>query len=415
MRKVILSHPTGNANVRSAVGALLKFGLLGRFYTSVACFSSSFFYRITKWPLFREFRRRAYNDLLKPYTVTYPLMELGRMLCAKFGLKSLVKHETGLFSVHSVYCNQDKIVAKQILKDNNKLIGAVYAYEDGALESFKAAQSVGCLTFYELPIPYWRCFHKILEHEKLQNSEWAKTLTGLKDSEEKLKRKDAELEIADVIFVANSFTKSSLEYYPDKLKAKIEVIPYGFPPVVAGRSYNFENRRKIKLLFVGSLSQQKGLANLFNAIENLSDNIELTIVGKKVSDDCQPLNRALEKYKWIPSLPHSEVLKIMHMSDVLLFPSLFEGFGMVITEAMSQGTPVITTRNTAGIDLIKHGENGWLIEAGSTLELKLCIENLIKHPELIVNAGRAAMETARQRPWEVYEEELSEAVRKYLD
>ena len=102
----------------------------------------------------------------------------------------------------------------------------------------------------------------------------------------------------------------------------------------------------------------------------------------------------------------------MQEHDVLLFPSLFEGFGLVITEAMSQGTPVITTDRTAGPDLIDHGENGWIVEAGSTLALKTCIEQLIEKPETIVKVGKAAIETARKRPWEVYGKELAEAILK---
>lgn len=109
------------------------------------------------------------------------------------------------------------------------------------------------------------------------------------------------------------------------------------------------------------------------------------------------------------------MLELMREHDVLVFPSLFEGFGMVITEAMAQGTPVITTRNTAGVDLINDGENGWLIEAGSTKELRLAIENVIKTPHLIATVGKKAMETAKQRPWDVYSRELGEAVKEFLD
>jgi len=99
---------------------------------------------------------------------------------------------------------------------------------------------------------------------------------------------------------------------------------------------------------------------------------------------------------------------------VLLFPSLFEGFGLVITEAMSQGTPVITTDRTAGPDLIKHGQNGWLIKAASTEALTNAIENLLSQPEQIAEAGRAAQVTAAQRPWSVYGRELAAAVRAVL-
>jgi glycosyltransferase involved in cell wall biosynthesis len=79
---------------------------------------------------------------------------------------------------------------------------------------------------------------------------------------------------------------------------------------------------------------------------------------------------------------------------------------------MSKGTPVITTDRTAGSDLIKHDQNGWIIEAGSSQAIQEAIEKLMKHPELIEKAGRAAMETARLRPWEVYAKELISAMLK---
>ncbi len=104
----------------------------------------------------------------------------------------------------------------------------------------------------------------------------------------------------------------------------------------------------------------------------------------------------------------------MREHDVFVFPSLFEGFGLVITEAMSQGTPVITTDRTAGPDLIEHGRNGWLIEAGSTPALQAAIEELLHHPQQIASTGKEAMETARQRPWEVYGRELAKAVGRVI-
>ena len=123
---------------------------------------------------------------------------------------------------------------------------------------------------------------------------------------------------------------------------------------------------------------------------------------------------ALARHRWIPSLPHADILRIMQAHDVLVFPSLFEGFGLVITEAMSQGTPVITTDRTAGPDLIEHGRNGWLVEAGSTTALQAAIEELLRRPESIAEAGRAAQETARRRPWAVYGQELAAALKSQL-
>lgn len=47
-------------------------------------------------------------------------------------------------------------------------------------------------------------------------------------------------------------------------------------------------------------------------------------------------------------MPHDQILNLMRTQDVFVFPSLFEGYGLVVAEAMSQGTPVITTSRTCG-------------------------------------------------------------------
>lgn len=232
---------------------------------------------------------------------------------------------------------------------------------------------------------------------------------GLTASQAKLDRKDEELKLASRIFVASSFTAKTLNDYPGKL-APVDVIPYGFPTVTGSRDYEKIAGRPLRLLFVGGLSQRKGIADLFAAVERLGDAVSLTVVGKKVTPDCPALDAALAKHRYIPSMPHAEILKTMRAHDVLVFPSLFEGFGLVITEAMSQGTPVITTDRTAGPDLITHGKNGWLAEAGSTDALYNAIAALLQQPDSIPAAGLAAMEKARSRPWQVYGQELASAI-----
>jgi glycosyltransferase involved in cell wall biosynthesis len=234
----------------------------------------------------------------------------------------------------------------------------------------------------------------------------------LSDSQGKLDSKDEELRLADTIFVASRFTAKTLEDFQGKL-APVKVIPYGFPSVTSEKiSAGFNGQRPLKVLFVGGLSQRKGIAYLFEAVSQLGKRVELTIVGSKASEVvCEPLNKALSQHKWIPSLANSEILKLMKSQDVLVFPSLFEGFGLVITEAMSQGTPVITTDRTAGPDLISNGENGWLIEAGSTEAIRTALEEILTNPESILKASIAARETARKRTWEAYGLELAEAIK----
>ncbi len=408
--KVLLIHPTGNSFVRALAKGLNDSMLLSGFYTTLAIFNKSFLYYVAIGPL-KELKRRTYTNEIKNITYLFPWYETGRFIASKLNIKWFNKHESGFFCIDSVYQTLDRYVAKKI-KSQTKTIG-VYAYEDGAVSSFFAAKHKNMFCFYDLPIGYWKTMRELLSEERERRPEWTSTLTGFKDSEKKLARKDEELRLADHIFVASSFTKKTLEDFSGTL-APVSVIPYGFPPVFEDRYYMPLKNRKLKLLFVGGLSQRKGVANLFEAIENLRHKVELTIVGHKSVDDCKPLNEALQKYRWIPSLPHKEVLEMMREHDVLVFPSLFEGFGLVITEAMSQGTPVITTERTAGPDLIEHGKNGWLVKAGDTEALRLMIEYLIANPEQIGSAGKAAMHTAKQRPWQVYGEEMANKIQHLL-
>ncbi|MVT11720.1 glycosyltransferase family 4 protein [Chitinophaga tropicalis] len=407
---VIISHPTGNANVRAAVAGLADADLLSGFYTAIASFPGSTLDRLGGIKSLSEIRRRRFESRLQPFVKTWPWWELGRLLSAKAGLAGLTRNETGIFSVDAVYHSIDRRLTSQLTGMAEK-VNAVYAYEDGAMYTFREAKRLGLKCLYDLPIGYWRTSQRLLGLERERWPEWGNTMRGLTSSETKLSRKEEELKLADRIFVASSFTGKTLKDYPGRL-GPVEVIPYGFPAVNGSREYEKISGRPLRLLFVGGLSQRKGIADMFAAVDKLGDAVSLTVVGRKATEDCAPLNAALAKHKWIPSLPHAEILKTMRAHDVLLFPSLFEGFGLVITEAMSQGTPVITTDRTAGPDLITNGENGWLIEAGSTESLYNTITGLVHAPDQIAKAGLAAMEKARSRPWEVYGKELATAILK---
>ena len=171
----------------------------------------------------------------------------------------------------------------------------------------------------------------------------------------------------------------------------------------------------LKVLYVGGLSQRKGISYLFEAVKGLEDKIELTVIGRGNIEGCKALKEALGHVNYIPSLPHDEVLKVMAANDVFVFPSLFEGFGLVITEAMSQGTPVITTDRTCGPDIMHNGKDGWIVEAGTSEPIRTILKDLISNPSQLISAGMAAKATAAKRPWSSYEKELANSVNKYLN
>ncbi|MET1054813.1 MAG: glycosyltransferase family 4 protein [Pedobacter sp.] len=411
--KIAVTHPTGNRNVRAVMSSFQDAGVLAFFSTTLAINPDHYLLKLLPERVSKELIRRSY-PLSYGLIRSRPMLEVLRNVLPKLGFKNAVAHETGFASVDKIYEDLDKATAAILNSENRKhKIDAVYCYEDGAVETFIAAKKLGMECLYDLPIGYWRSARNLLTAEKERWPEYASTLVGFRDSQRKLDRKDEELRLAERIFVASSFTAKTLNDYPGKL-APVEVIPYGFPPVVEDREYSLAHNRPLKLLFVGGLSQRKGIADLFAAVKNIGDSVELTVVGMKMSVECPALDVALKEHHWIPSRSHHEILELMRSHDVFVFPSLFEGFGLVITEAMSQGTPVITTDRTAGPDLITHGKDGWIIEAGSTEALQKQIEELITKPETIIAAGKAAMERAKQRPWEKYGQQLTAAIRRAI-
>ena len=407
--KLLVSHPTLNANSKNLMIGLLQNKLVFKLFTSIAIFPGQVLFKLSDNPKLKDLKRRSLDKTWQPYTRSNSFFEFARLVTSKLNLNKLIAHESGIFCIDKVYEKHDRWVSNNLAKAKKRGLSGVYAYEDGALSTFKKAKKLGLCCIYDLPIGYWKSARLLMKKEFDINPDWSDTLTGFNDSLTKLDKKDQELALADVLFVASSFTKKTLKEYSGNLP-EIRVIPYGFPEVKQKKKYQPLENRKLKVLFIGGLSQRKGISYLFEAVEGMQSEVELTVVGHKAVAHCNALNKALEKHNWIPSLPHDQILACMSDHDVFVFPSLFEGFGLVITEAMSQGVPVITTDRTAGPDLIKDGEDGWIVPAGSSSALKEVLTEILQKPEILEQFGLAAQNKAKARPWSVYGQEMADAL-----
>jgi alpha-maltose-1-phosphate synthase len=134
--------------------------------------------------------------------------------------------------------------------------------------------------------------------------------------------------------------------------------------------------------------------------------VTLTVVGRTAGRDCAALNRVLEEHRWIPPVPHVRVLDLMAEHDVLLLPSLAEGFGLVITEALSRGLPVITTPHAGAADLMIDGREGFIVPIRSPDAIADRLTRLAEDRDLLAAMSEAALATARRNPWARYEERI---------
>jgi glycosyltransferase involved in cell wall biosynthesis len=382
--KILVSHPTANPFARALVEGLADRGLLASFCTTVA-----------------RARRgvRVERELIREF----PAREVARLIAGRMGWAWPVRHEHGWASIDAVYRDLDRRVARLV----GKGCTAVYAYEDGALETFRAARQLGIRCCYELPIAYWETSRRLLEEEAERLPEWAPTLGGTRDSPEKLRRKTEEIALADRVICPSEFVRRSL---PEGTKSALA--EFGSPPSRpgAGEPRSRGGNEPLRVLFVGSMTQRKGLADLFAAMRLLGrGDVELTVMGSPMV--------AMTFYRqqfpgFIHRNPrtHGEVLELMGRHDVLVLPSLVEGRALVQQEALSRGLPIIVTPNAGGEDLVVEGETGFLVPIRSPEPIARRIAWFAENRDPLESMRAHAVERAASRTWQRYVDLIVEAV-----
>jgi glycosyltransferase involved in cell wall biosynthesis len=159
-----------------------------------------------------------------------------------------------------------------------------------------------------------------------------------------------EVHLADKVIVASEFSRSSvLRERPD---ADVVVVPYGFDtpaPVIRPRRPG-----PPRLLFVGALSEHKGISVLAQAMRRLEADrspVHLDVVGG--APGTAPLPDWPGNVTLHGRAGRGYVSRMFADADYLVLPSISEGFGRVIVEALSHGCGVITTERTAAPDILR--------------------------------------------------------------
>lgn len=403
---ILLSHPTGNQNSRQAALAFREADLLHGFFTAAHFNAQGVLARLAPERIRVELARRDFAEVAPASHIqsVARVRESVRTIAAKAKWQSLIEREAGWASVDKVYRAVDHTVARQLVRGDN--VRTAYAYEDGALETFKAAQARGIARIYELPIGYWRAHRYLCAEEARLRPQWAHTWHANMDSDEKVQRKDTELALASRVIVPSRFVAETLKEYPGTLPP-VSVIPYGCPPPIASNARNWYSSEPLKVLFVGGLSQRKGLSYLLDAVQPLGDAVSLTLIGTGAGAGKELLGT---RHRLLGSVPHSVVLEEMRRHDVFVFPSLFEGFGMVITEALARGMPVIITPACGPADMIEDGKQGWIVPIRDSVTITRRLQQCIDAPETVSVMGKAALELAASWTWAHYRQRLREVV-----
>jgi glycosyltransferase involved in cell wall biosynthesis len=366
------------------------------------------------WPpgLVSQLQRRCFPDLPREKLKTHPWPEIIRLASRTHRFPILTRWLRRRYDIQTVNRHFDEAVARRLPQIPD--LTAVYGYFDTSLHTFRAAKKRGLRTLYELPTPYWKSVAHICDAERTRLPLWSSTLPSTESLSATAVQRDEELQLADLIIVPSHFVRESLELAPP-FQGKVHVVPYGCPepmaaPPTLNREPRTENREPLKLLFVGTLSQTKGLADLLEAIVPLGNQVCLTLAGSSPF----PLSQIPSSVRQLGQLPHAALLAELPKHDLMVLPTLYEGLSLSLLEAMSAGLPVLTTPHSGLAGIVENGVQAILIPPSDPNTLRSHIRTLLEHPIQLSALSQASQNWAQSHTWSHYRQALQALVTQLL-
>lgn len=207
------------------------------------------------------------------------------------------------------------------------------------------------------------------------------------------------LSLANEVIVPSPYTKEICEsFLSDK---KITYIPLGFEASKVRCKLEFSSD-KTELLFVGTVCLRKGIHHLVEMLDLLKDQqFIVNVVGGYYDQDkyYQSLKKKVRDLNLTNQivfhgrLNENELHEKFLAASAFVFPSHYEGFGMVLAEALGYGLPVVTFDNSAMPYLIKDGYNGFLVENKNSLALAKAIPRLFSNRSILKELSQNALST----------------------
>lgn len=193
---------------------------------------------------------------------------------------------------------------------------------------------------------------------------------------------------ADAVICVSETTRADLlEFFPTDSGKVFAVLSGLAPGAASGHAPDILPGRF--LLFVSTIEPRKNLDTLLTAFEGLKDRGSypgsLVVVGKVGWKSGKTLER-LKTGRWSESIIHldylsrAELTAVYSKAELFIFPSIYEGFGFPLLEAMAQGVPTIASRSSSLPEV--GGDATVYFDPGSSVELAAAIETVISDPAL---------------------------------
>ncbi len=224
----------------------------------------------------------------------------------------------------------------------------------------------------------------------------------------------------DIVTESNTYQWQWIVRYGIK-REKIKLVTPGIDREVIDKSISDEDILRFKqkydltdkyvISYLGRISKYKGVQHIIKTLPDILQhhpNIVLLIMGRD-EGYVRSLKALAEKLKvrkrirFIIDIDEAEKYVGLNVSQIMIFPSEWEAFGIVLLEAMTQGNAIISTKTEGGNYLVTDGVNGHKYDFGDVEQLKSLLMNLLNNRELIENMKEENKKRVREFSWdEVY-------------
>ena len=205
---------------------------------------------------------------------------------------------------------------------------------------------------------------------------------------------------ADVIVVPSETTAADCRSHGID-QGRLRTVPWGATRVELGEKDRVRVRARYDLpdcfvLFLGTHEPRKNLAALLEAHRSAAPDLPLIIAGpdgwgESVRTDPAAAVRAIGR------VPAEDLAALYDAATALAYPSLLEGFGLPVLEAMAQGTAAITSATTSTAEVA--GDTGVLVDPTDLSALGAALESVASDPDAWVERGRRASQRAALFTW----------------
>jgi glycosyltransferase involved in cell wall biosynthesis len=412
----LLFHPSVAPFVQQAARALHEGGALHSFHTTLRHAPDEPWQRLAArgarlvgYDFETQLRRRAVTGLPAGLVHARPAGELLRLLAARLDSS----RRLGDFVWEKTELAFDRHVARRLAASD---ADSVYGFEHSSLATFQTARATGRRIFYDVPAPEPGFVQSMLEREfaahPVLDSKFQRHVRPREAR--RAARRHAEWDLADVVLAASRFTRDTFAR-AGRDTSKVVIVPYGAPPPApaapARAGGSSPPNAPLSLIWAGTFGARKGAHYLLDAWRRgqLGRHARLNIYGAVTLPDelLHPLPQGVELHG---SIPRAALMDRYQQSDLLVFPSLCDGFGMVATEAWSRGVPVLTTDCAGCSDLLRPGVNGLIVPAGDATALLASLHWCLEHRAELRAMREPSLATAARWQWSDYRAALRAAL-----